>query len=67
VEAELGKDGIEQATPLPVVRLIQVEDDGHVVANVDSLESGGGCRLRRWGFVAGEESEWSESGDERKG
>jgi hypothetical protein len=53
LEAELAKDIIEQAAPLPVVRLIQVEDDRHMVADVDGLQSGSGGRFRGRSFVTG--------------
>ena len=46
-EAKLAEDGVEQAAPLAVVGVEEVEEDGDVVADVDRLNHGEGSRLRR--------------------
>jgi hypothetical protein len=40
-EPELAEDGVEEAPPLAVVRLVEVEDDGHVRVDVDLLAERG--------------------------
>ena len=45
VEAELPKDGLEEAPPLLVVRGRQVKENGNVGTDVHLLHDGGGSRL----------------------
>ena len=46
-KAKLAEDRVEQAAPLAVVGVEEVEEDGDVVADVDRLNHGEGSRLRR--------------------
>jgi hypothetical protein len=46
-EAKLAKNRVKKTSPLAVVRLKEIKEDGDVIANVDGLQDGEGCRLRR--------------------
>jgi hypothetical protein len=50
-EAELAEDRIEEASLLAVVRLIEIQNDGDVVSNVNGLKRGCCCRNKRWLIV----------------
>jgi hypothetical protein len=40
LEAELAEDGVDESSPLVVVGLLDVEDDGHMGTNVHLLDQG---------------------------
>jgi hypothetical protein len=47
VESKFVEDRIKHATPLPIVRLVEIEENRDMVADVDCLKSGGGGWWRR--------------------